>query len=171
MVTTQKREPVGIWTGESPLSNWLACSLHARVWGCHGMEVALGVTVCCMHLVGAGSAHIILRVCGAGLLSQRHRRSKVPDLCQSPRGRLPLDFSFFVLVVAQQPFWGGPSAKGHSFPSGASDTLSTLLWQAAHQGLEPQDLTRKQCDDCGKHWYREDISPEGPRRTLGEHTG
>lgn len=57
MVTTQKREPVGIWTGESPLSNWLACSLHARVWDCHGMEVALGVTVCCMHLVGAGSAH------------------------------------------------------------------------------------------------------------------
>lgn len=27
------------------------------VWGCHGMEVALGVTACCMPLARAGSAH------------------------------------------------------------------------------------------------------------------
>lgn len=43
--------------GESPLSHSLACSLHTRVWGCHRMEVALGVTACCMQLVGAGSAY------------------------------------------------------------------------------------------------------------------
>lgn len=64
MITTQKPKPAGIWTGESPLSNRLACSLRARVWGCHGMEVALGVTACCMQLAGAGSADSDLSFAG-----------------------------------------------------------------------------------------------------------
>lgn len=109
------------------------------------------------------------------LLSQGHRRSKVqrnvPHIYQPQHDHLPPDLFSFVLVVVQQPFWGGPSAKGHSFPFGASDTFSAILWQAADQGPEPQDLTREQCDDCGEHWHREDISPEGSGGTLGEHTG
>lgn len=159
--------------GECPCSNWWACSLRARVRGCHGTEVAVGVTACGMQLAGAGSAHwfAIPRARGAGLLSQRHRRSKVPDLCQFQHDRSPPHLSSLVLVVTQQPFWGGPCAKGHSFPSGASDALGAILWQATHQGLEPQDLTRKQCDDCGEHRHREDISPEGPWGTLGDHAG
>lgn len=56
MKTTQKPKPAGTWTGESPLSSTLACSLPASVWGCHWVEVALGVTACCMQLVGPSNA-------------------------------------------------------------------------------------------------------------------
>lgn len=51
--------------GESPLSNWLACSLHARVWGCHGVEVPLGVTTCCMQLVEQAVLTVICHSRGA----------------------------------------------------------------------------------------------------------
>lgn len=103
------------------------------------MEVALGVTACCMQVFAVGSAHCDLSFPGRVGQGCCHRGTGgLRCLIFASHDHLPPDLSSFVLVAAQQPFWGG-----HGFPSGASDALGTILWQAAHQGPEPQDLKRK----------------------------
>lgn len=71
MKATQKPKP-GTQTGESTLSSMLACSLHASVWGCHWLEVILGVAACCLQLIGTSSAVLTVTwdVCGKANITE-----------------------------------------------------------------------------------------------------